>query len=268
MTGLVSEKYVENAHNESSLSITSNDINVELSKEFFVELRKNTYHGTLNEEVVDHIAKVLEMVDLIYITGVDSHQLRINFFPFSLADNAKEWWTNEREVKITTWEELVKKFFCRFYHESYDEEDEMLDEGENWVIDPLEFLSNMNTVLYRVEDIVTYLVKYVKLWDEWEVYRYGNANLVIKEYLVKVYKRPAFWSLNEDILKINDSDYQYAGILDQAHKYMRLGGSFEGLEGVWPGVELAWGKIRWSCIKDGTLTVGKATMLDPMLLSD
>ncbi|GKB48965.1 hypothetical protein Tco_0899718 [Tanacetum coccineum] len=33
---------------------------------------------------------------------------------------------------------------------------------------------------------------------------------VIKEYLVKVNKRCAFWSLNRDSLKINDSDYQYA----------------------------------------------------------
>ncbi|GKE10393.1 hypothetical protein Tco_1413944, partial [Tanacetum coccineum] len=33
---------------------------------------------------------------------------------------------------------------------------------------------------------------------------------VITEYLVNINKRRAFWSLNEDILKINDSDYQYA----------------------------------------------------------
>ncbi|GKE42735.1 hypothetical protein Tco_1470019, partial [Tanacetum coccineum] len=32
----------------------------------------------------------------------------------------------------------------------------------------------------------------------------------ITEYLVNISKRRAFWSLNEDILKINDSDYQYA----------------------------------------------------------
>ncbi|GJV26179.1 hypothetical protein Tco_1378874 [Tanacetum coccineum] len=107
MTGSFWKKYIKNAHNESSLSITSNDINVELSKEFLVELRKNTYHETLNEDVVDHIAK--------------------------------------GKGKITTWEELVEKFVCRFYPESYDGEDEMLDEGENWGIDLLEFLSNMNT---------------------------------------------------------------------------------------------------------------------------
>ncbi|GKA50125.1 hypothetical protein Tco_0743198 [Tanacetum coccineum] len=32
-------------------------------------------------------------------------------------------------------------------------------------------------VLYKVEDIVTCLVEYVKFWDDWEVDHYGNANL-------------------------------------------------------------------------------------------
>ncbi|GKC76912.1 hypothetical protein Tco_1127686, partial [Tanacetum coccineum] len=32
-------------------------------------------------------------------------------------------------------------------------------------------------VLYKVEDIATYLVEYVKFWDDWEVDCYGNANL-------------------------------------------------------------------------------------------
>ncbi|GKE58192.1 hypothetical protein Tco_1497377 [Tanacetum coccineum] len=59
------------------------------------------------------------MVDLIYVPGGDG--------------------------KITTWEELVETFFCRFYLESYDGEDEMLDEGDNWGIDPIKFLSNVNT---------------------------------------------------------------------------------------------------------------------------
>ncbi|GKD68279.1 hypothetical protein Tco_1322369 [Tanacetum coccineum] len=136
---------MEKAPTELNLSITNNDINIELNKKFLVELRKNIYHGTYNEDVVDHIAKVLKMVDLIYILGVDSHQLRMKVFPLSLADDAKEWWISEGDEKITTWEELVEKFFCRFYPKSYDGEDEMLDEGENWGINPLEFLSNINT---------------------------------------------------------------------------------------------------------------------------
>ncbi|GJW13954.1 hypothetical protein Tco_0018087 [Tanacetum coccineum] len=117
---------LEKAPTESNLSITSNDINIELSKEFLVELRKNIYHGTYNEDEVDHIVKVLKMVDLIYVPGVDSHQLQMKVLPLSLADDAKEWWISE---EITTWEELVEKFFCRFYPESYDGEDEMEKTG-------------------------------------------------------------------------------------------------------------------------------------------
>ncbi|GKE81448.1 hypothetical protein Tco_1551448, partial [Tanacetum coccineum] len=56
---------MEKAPTESILSITSNDINIEFSKEILVELQKNIYHGTHNEDVVDHIAKsrglVMEM---------------------------------------------------------------------------------------------------------------------------------------------------------------------------------------------------------------
>ncbi|GJU95083.1 hypothetical protein Tco_1319839 [Tanacetum coccineum] len=40
--------------------------------------------------------------------------------------------------------------------------------------------------------------------------KYGESNAFALEDLVNISKRRAFWSLNEDILKINDSDYQYA----------------------------------------------------------
>ncbi|GKC44036.1 hypothetical protein Tco_1061758, partial [Tanacetum coccineum] len=75
----------------------------------------------------------------------NSHQLRTKIFPLLLADDAKQWLINEEEGKITIWEELVEKFLCRFYLESYDGEDEILNEGENWGIDPLESLSNITT---------------------------------------------------------------------------------------------------------------------------
>nr|GEU40714.1 hypothetical protein [Tanacetum cinerariifolium] len=98
-----------------------------------------------DEDVVDHIAKVLELLDLIKIPGVDSHRLRMKGFPLSLADDASQWWINEREGKITTWEELVEKLFCKLYPKSYDDEDEMLDERDNWGIDPLESISRVNS---------------------------------------------------------------------------------------------------------------------------
>ncbi|GJY01621.1 hypothetical protein Tco_0359773 [Tanacetum coccineum] len=136
---------MEKAQTESHLSITSNDINIEPNKEFLGELQVNAYHGWIDEDVINHIAMVLKMIDSIYIPGVDSHQLRMKIFPLSLTDEAKQWWINEGEGKITIWEELIEKFFYKFYPESYDGVEEMLDEGDNWGIDPLEFISRVNS---------------------------------------------------------------------------------------------------------------------------
>ncbi|GJR24703.1 hypothetical protein Tco_0973230 [Tanacetum coccineum] len=69
----------------------------------------------------------------------------MKIFPLSLADEAKQWWIKEGEGKITIWEELIEKFFYKFYPESYDGEEEMLDEGDNSGIDPLEFISRVNS---------------------------------------------------------------------------------------------------------------------------
>ncbi|GKF84124.1 hypothetical protein Tco_0249022, partial [Tanacetum coccineum] len=74
---------------ESNLSFTSNDIKIELNKDILVELQKNMYHGTHNEDVVEHIAKALKMVDFLYVLGADSHQLQMKVFPLLLADDAK-----------------------------------------------------------------------------------------------------------------------------------------------------------------------------------
>ncbi|GJZ15870.1 hypothetical protein Tco_0551547 [Tanacetum coccineum] len=104
MTEPILNENTEKAQSESNLSITSNDIKIDLSKEFLVELRKNMYHGTHYEDVVDHIAKVLKMVDLIYVPGVDFHQLRMKVFPLSLADDAKECISSSNELKECKYE--------------------------------------------------------------------------------------------------------------------------------------------------------------------
>ncbi|GJR80846.1 ribonuclease H-like domain-containing protein [Tanacetum coccineum] len=64
MAELISEEYIVDAQNKSNLSITSNNINVELNKEFLMKLKHNTYRGTLNDDLVDHIAKRSKDEDL------------------------------------------------------------------------------------------------------------------------------------------------------------------------------------------------------------
>ncbi|GJW12385.1 hypothetical protein Tco_1578212 [Tanacetum coccineum] len=66
-------------------------------------------------------------------------------FPLSLTMTARPMVDSEGEGKITVWEELVEKFFCKFYPDSYDGEEEMLDGGDNWGIDLLEFILRVNS---------------------------------------------------------------------------------------------------------------------------
>ncbi|GJU05326.1 hypothetical protein Tco_1121756 [Tanacetum coccineum] len=68
-------------------------------------------------------------------------------FLLSLSGDARKWWMNEGEGKINTWEELVNKFFSKFYPLScasnYDKMCDDVEEGR----DPLEFITWRNSKL-------------------------------------------------------------------------------------------------------------------------
>nr|GEX05616.1 hypothetical protein [Tanacetum cinerariifolium] len=76
MTELILNECIEKTQTESSLAkpYTYDEMNIELSEEFLMKLQCNAYYGTFDEDVVDYISKVLEMLDLIKIPNVDSHQ--------------------------------------------------------------------------------------------------------------------------------------------------------------------------------------------------
>ncbi|GJS45944.1 putative reverse transcriptase domain-containing protein [Tanacetum coccineum] len=93
------------------------------------------------------------MVDLIYILGVDSHQVRMKVFPLSLGDDAKEWWISEGDGKITTREEFVEKFFYRFYPESYNREDEIIERKESKYENPPDNATDSFFKAYDIRDI-------------------------------------------------------------------------------------------------------------------
>nr|GEV11412.1 hypothetical protein [Tanacetum cinerariifolium] len=91
------KKYMESTQAESNPTEpnTDDDINIELRKEFLIELKNKGYHEIFDEDVVDHIAKLLELLDLFKIPDVDSHRLQMKVFPLSPADDARQWWINK-----------------------------------------------------------------------------------------------------------------------------------------------------------------------------
>ncbi|GJZ64214.1 hypothetical protein Tco_0620635 [Tanacetum coccineum] len=125
-------------------SIKSN-VKYELGEELLKELRSNTYSERVEEDVVGHIAKILEILYLIKIAGVDPFKLSMMTFPLSLSRDARKWWMNEGDGKINTWEELVNKFFSKFYPLSCaGNYDKMFDDDEEGR-DPLEFITWRNS---------------------------------------------------------------------------------------------------------------------------
>ncbi|GJR73360.1 hypothetical protein Tco_0085725 [Tanacetum coccineum] len=97
-------------------------------------------------------------------------------FPLSLSKDAKEWWINEGDRNISTWEELVKKFFKKFYPLScasnYDKTCDDDEEGR----DPLEFIPWRNSKFkdHKQVDEEELLNEEVSSDDEWEKYKSGN----------------------------------------------------------------------------------------------
>ncbi|GJR51289.1 hypothetical protein Tco_1401810 [Tanacetum coccineum] len=126
---------------KSRAYILNGNVKYELGKELLKELRRNTYWGRVEEDVVGHITKILEILDLIKIADVDPFQLRMKIFPLSLSGDARKWWMNEGDGKINTWEELVEQFLSKLYPLSYASNyDKMCDDDEEGR-DPLEFIT-------------------------------------------------------------------------------------------------------------------------------
>nr|GEX44786.1 putative reverse transcriptase domain-containing protein [Tanacetum cinerariifolium] len=77
-----------------------------LDDELLKEVRCNSYRGRVEEDVIGHISKILEVLDPIKVDDLNPFQLS-RLPSLSLSGNARKWWMNEGDGKINTWEELT-----------------------------------------------------------------------------------------------------------------------------------------------------------------
>nr|GEZ16789.1 hypothetical protein [Tanacetum cinerariifolium] len=75
----------------------------------------NPFNGMGRGDVIDHIAKVLEITEWIKILDVDKNKLRQCVFSKSLSGDAKKWWNKEIEGTSISWNELSDKFLHKYY---------------------------------------------------------------------------------------------------------------------------------------------------------
>nr|GEU85489.1 hypothetical protein [Tanacetum cinerariifolium] len=92
-----------------------NDMPPRNNKELLTELRNNAYNEAEANDAVDHITRFLEIIDLVKIPNVSTKQLCVLAFPYSLTGKSRRWWMHEGNDKITSWVELVDKFFYKYY---------------------------------------------------------------------------------------------------------------------------------------------------------
>ncbi|GJV35073.1 hypothetical protein Tco_1407550 [Tanacetum coccineum] len=199
------------------------NVKIEFSKELLTELQNNTFSGRCEEDVIGHIGKVLEILDLVKITGVDPFQLRMKALPLSLSKGAKEWWMNEGNGNTSTWEELVKKIFKKFYPLSCASNyDKMCDDDEEGR-DPLKFIPWRNLKFKdhkKVDETTKCALFYtwieirkeegllndeVSSDEEWEEQEYGNP---LKDSFPKPYYEMDKKNHNEN----NKNTYKSSGM--------------------------------------------------------
>ncbi|GKA06383.1 hypothetical protein Tco_0685607, partial [Tanacetum coccineum] len=228
------KKYMKNTQAESNPTepIANDDINIELGKEFLIELKNNAYHGMFDEDMVDHIAKVLELLDLIKIPGVDFHRLRMMFFPLSLADDARQWvykaekfeaikyslGPNEeynaiRRYEYNTWERNEERPRCK-------EIDKVGKVSTIWKSRSVGVLKsqdgcsthilahklNLENLSSKILGEFLILILLILGFNVLSIQR----GRLIMEYLVKVSKKERILELKRRNMKKTDSDIQYA----------------------------------------------------------
>ncbi|GJZ56506.1 hypothetical protein Tco_0611699 [Tanacetum coccineum] len=148
----------------------------------------NAFNGMDGGGVIDHIAKVLEIIDWIKMPNVEKNELRLHVFSKSLSGDAKTWWNHEINASLT----LVKKIFKKFYPLSCASNyDKMCDDDEEGR-DPLKFITWRNSKFKdqkKVDETTKRALLYTWIEigneegllndevlsdEEWEEHEYGN----------------------------------------------------------------------------------------------
>ncbi|GKA69681.1 hypothetical protein Tco_0775745 [Tanacetum coccineum] len=78
------------------------------------ELREDTFSRKKNEDVHNHIDRVLSIVGLFNIPGVSKDAVMLRVFPFTLIGSAKRWVDRLTPGAVNTWD-LLKKAFTQRY---------------------------------------------------------------------------------------------------------------------------------------------------------
>lgn len=71
--------------------------------------------GLDDDDPIQHIKDFLKIVDTLHTDGATRDTSRLRFFPFTLYEKAQEWYDKLPSESIFTWEQLISKFYEKFF---------------------------------------------------------------------------------------------------------------------------------------------------------
>ncbi|GKA11707.1 oligopeptide transporter [Tanacetum coccineum] len=92
----------------------SDDVKFEINSNFMRELRRKPFKGTDDEDVYEHVRRVLEIVDLFHFPSVTHDAVMLRVFPITLTGPALRWKNRLSAESITTWDLFEKAFIWRY----------------------------------------------------------------------------------------------------------------------------------------------------------
>ena len=89
--------------------------NFELKRVTLQMLHNIQFHGLSSENLNTHLTSFIEVCYTIKYNGVTEEVLRLRLFPLSLCDRAMHWLTSQPPDSITSWNDLLHKFFDQIW---------------------------------------------------------------------------------------------------------------------------------------------------------
>ncbi|GJV59400.1 putative reverse transcriptase domain-containing protein [Tanacetum coccineum] len=92
------------------------NVNFEIKSQFMQELREDTFSGNKNDDVHEHVERVLDIVSLFNIPGVSHDAVMLRVFPITLTGATKRWVDIIPLGIVDSWDFLKKAFIQRGAH--------------------------------------------------------------------------------------------------------------------------------------------------------
>ncbi|XP_050876203.1 uncharacterized protein LOC127079892 [Lathyrus oleraceus] len=100
------------------LKIVNQPVNVanfQLHPSTINQLERKHFTGKVNEDANKHLQRFLTMSNTLKIDGQPEEAKKLRMFPFTLAEEAKEWFYTLPASNITSWEEMEKSFLNKYF---------------------------------------------------------------------------------------------------------------------------------------------------------